>query len=191
MLWPIGWIFWSPASFLLAWFHCLSYLNVSVWWSLIACPEGHGATRWCQVSYYWRWCRFGSVCQMWMGCEIWYLWRRTVHNIPFIWVPQRCTRFEAALLVAEDGEWYYWLCCMVLNCQQGKYEHQKLGGLLHRLDIPEWKWKRITMYFVFWLPQTLRKFGSTTWARLAIAIWCRSFTSLQRALTLLIAVTLN
>jgi len=47
---------------------------------------------------------------------------------------------------------------MMLKCQQGKYEHQKLGGLLHRLDIPEWKWKRITMDFVVTLPRTLRKF---------------------------------
>nr|XP_018627830.1 uncharacterized mitochondrial protein AtMg00860-like [Nicotiana tomentosiformis] len=32
-----------------------------------------------------------------------------------------------------------------------KYEHQRLGGLLQRLDIPKWKWERITMDFVIGL----------------------------------------
>jgi len=45
-----------------------------------------------------------------------------------------------------------------LNCQQVKYEHQRPRGLLQRLEIPEWKWERITMDFVVRLPRTLRKF---------------------------------
>ena len=28
-----------------------------------------------------------------------------------------------------------------LNCQQVKYEHQRPGGLLQQMDIPEWKWE--------------------------------------------------
>ena len=34
------------------------------------------------------------------------------------------------------------------NCQQVKYEHQRPGGTLQRMPIPEWKWERIAMDFV-------------------------------------------
>ena len=47
-----------------------------------------------------------------------------------------------------------------LNCQQVKYEHQRPGGLLQKLEIPEWKWGRITMDFVVGLPWTQRKFDA-------------------------------
>lgn len=40
----------------------------------------------------------------------------------------------------------YVLKCMV--CQQVKARHQKPAGLLNPLDIPEWKWKNITMDYV-------------------------------------------
>ncbi|XP_070008247.1 uncharacterized protein [Nicotiana sylvestris] len=39
-----------------------------------------------------------------------------------------------------------------------KYEHQRPGGLLQKIDIPEWKWERITIDFVVDLPQTLMIF---------------------------------
>ncbi|XP_070017083.1 uncharacterized protein [Nicotiana sylvestris] len=39
-----------------------------------------------------------------------------------------------------------------------KYEHQRQGGLLQKLEIPEWKWERITMDYVVGLPRTQRKF---------------------------------
>nr|XP_033514048.1 uncharacterized protein LOC117278694 [Nicotiana tomentosiformis] len=45
-----------------------------------------------------------------------------------------------------------------LNYQQVKYEHQRPSGLLHRLEIPEWKWECITLYFVAVFPQTMRRF---------------------------------
>ncbi|XP_069148581.1 uncharacterized protein [Solanum lycopersicum] len=41
------------------------------------------------------------------------------------------------------------------NCQQVKYEHQRPGGRLQRMPIPEWKWERIAMDFVVGLPKTL------------------------------------
>ena len=46
------------------------------------------------------------------------------------------------------------------NCQQVKYEHQRPGGTLQRMPIPEWKWERIAMDFVVGLPKTLGKFDS-------------------------------
>jgi len=41
-----------------------------------------------------------------------------------------------------------------------KYEHQRSGDLLQRLEILEWKWDRITMDIVVGLPQTLKKFDA-------------------------------
>ena len=48
--------------------------------------------------------------------------------------------------------------CMV--CQKMKAEHQVPSGLLQPIRIPEWKWDRITMYFVVGLPLIGRKHGS-------------------------------
>ncbi|XP_070016984.1 uncharacterized protein [Nicotiana sylvestris] len=41
-----------------------------------------------------------------------------------------------------------------------KYEHQQPGGLLHKLEIPEWKCERITMDFVVGLQRTQQKFDA-------------------------------
>ena len=43
-----------------------------------------------------------------------------------------------------------------LQCQQVKAEHQKSGGLLQPLPIPEWKWEHVTIDFVVGLPRTSR-----------------------------------
>ena len=48
--------------------------------------------------------------------------------------------------------------CLV--CQQVKAEHQKPAGLFQRIDIPEWKWERITMDFVTGLPKTSKGYDS-------------------------------
>ncbi|CAN4099518.1 unnamed protein product [Withania somnifera] len=45
---------------------------------------------------------------------------------------------------------------LCLNCQRVKSEHRGPGGLMQRLPIPEWKWERITMDFVYGLPRTRR-----------------------------------
>ena len=46
------------------------------------------------------------------------------------------------------------------NCQQVKYEHQRPGGMLQRMPIPEWKWERIAMDLVVGLPKTMGKYDS-------------------------------
>ena len=49
-----------------------------------------------------------------------------------------------------------------LTCQQVKAEHQRPTGLLHLLEIVEWKWEHITMEFVTHLPRTSQK-HDTVW----------------------------
>ncbi|GKA02721.1 putative nucleotidyltransferase, ribonuclease H [Tanacetum coccineum] len=44
-----------------------------------------------------------------------------------------------------------------LTCQQVKIEHQRASGLLQPLDIPTWKWEKISMDFVTGLPRTFKK----------------------------------
>ena len=53
----------------------------------------------------------------------------------------------------------------VVRCatfQLVKVEHQRPGGTLQPLDIPEWKWEHISMDFVTGLPCTMRK-NNTVW----------------------------
>jgi transposase InsO family protein len=45
-------------------------------------------------------------------------------------------------------------------CQQVKAEHQKPTGLLHPLQIPEWKWDEIGMDFITGLPKTSTRYDS-------------------------------
>ncbi|GJR93339.1 putative reverse transcriptase domain-containing protein [Tanacetum coccineum] len=47
-----------------------------------------------------------------------------------------------------------------LTCAKVKAEHQWPSGLLVKLDIPEWKWEKITMDFVTKLPKTAAGFDS-------------------------------
>ncbi|WVY99024.1 hypothetical protein V8G54_031175 [Vigna mungo] len=44
--------------------------------------------------------------------------------------------------------------CLV--CQKVKIEHQRPGGMLQQLDIPQWKWDSISMDFVTHLPRSSR-----------------------------------
>ncbi|XP_058756175.1 uncharacterized protein LOC131629402 [Vicia villosa] len=43
-----------------------------------------------------------------------------------------------------------------LTCQKLKVKHQKPGGLMQLLEVPEWKWDSISMDFVTGLPNTSR-----------------------------------
>ena len=47
-----------------------------------------------------------------------------------------------------------------LVCQKVKAEHQVPSRLLQPIRIPKWKWNRITMDFLVWLPLTERKHDS-------------------------------
>ncbi|XP_070003336.1 uncharacterized protein [Nicotiana sylvestris] len=47
-----------------------------------------------------------------------------------------------------------------LTCQQVKAMHQRPARLLQQIEIPEWKWDRITMDFIIGLPRTLRCYDS-------------------------------
>ena len=47
-----------------------------------------------------------------------------------------------------------------LTCQQVKAENQRPGGTLQSLDVPEWKWDKITMDLVTGLPRTTKGFDS-------------------------------
>ena len=49
-----------------------------------------------------------------------------------------------------------------LTYQQVKIEHQKSGGMMQQMEIPQWKWKEITMDFVVGLPKT-RKQHDAIW----------------------------
>src|SRR6266487_2394414 len=70
----------------------------------------------------------------------------------------------------EDMKKVYWWVNMksdiaqyvqsCLVCQQVKAEHQKPGGLLRPLEIPQWKWEMITMDFVTGLPVVRGGFDS-------------------------------
>jgi RNase H-like domain found in reverse transcriptase/Reverse transcriptase (RNA-dependent DNA polymerase)/Retroviral aspartyl protease/Integrase zinc binding domain/Retrotransposon gag protein len=42
-----------------------------------------------------------------------------------------------------------------LTCQKVKIEHQRPGGLLQSIEVPQWKWDSISMDFVVGLPLTL------------------------------------
>ncbi|KAI3707652.1 hypothetical protein L6452_26279 [Arctium lappa] len=49
-----------------------------------------------------------------------------------------------------------------VTCSQVKAEHQRPYGSLQSLEIPEWKWDKVTMDFVTKLPRTLRG-NNTIW----------------------------
>ena len=47
-----------------------------------------------------------------------------------------------------------------LTCQRVKAEHQRPGGVLQPIQIPEWKWEDISMDFIVGLPRTTNGFDA-------------------------------
>nr|KYP64120.1 Transposon Ty3-I Gag-Pol polyprotein [Cajanus cajan] len=62
-------------------------------------------------------------------------------------------KFRYLNLYVEDIAEYV---ATYLTCQKAKVEHQKPGGLLQMMEIPEWKWDSITMDFIIGLPRSAR-----------------------------------
>nr|GEZ95938.1 putative reverse transcriptase domain-containing protein [Tanacetum cinerariifolium] len=90
-------------------------------------------------------------------------------------VPNDDTLREALLTEARSSSFshFWWsgmkrdVATFVSRCligQQVKIEHQQASGLLQPLDIPVWKWDKISMDFVTGLPWTQRRHD---------AIWVR------------------
>jgi hypothetical protein len=46
------------------------------------------------------------------------------------------------------------------SCRRIKAEHQRPAGLLQLLQIPQWKWDEISMYFIVRLPRTRAGYDS-------------------------------
>jgi hypothetical protein len=57
----------------------------------------------------------------------------------------------------RDVAEYFALCD---TCQRVKAEHQWPAGLLQPLQVPEWKWEEIAMYFIVGLPRTQSGYNS-------------------------------
>ena len=57
----------------------------------------------------------------------------------------------------KDVAWFVERC---LTCRMVKAEHQRPHGKLQPLEIPMWKWERITMDFVTKLPKTAKGFDA-------------------------------
>ncbi|GKC70029.1 putative reverse transcriptase domain-containing protein [Tanacetum coccineum] len=75
----------------------------------------------------------------------------------------RCIKNQSWLPLFESKKYYWWPNMKViitvyvgkcLTCSRVKVECQKPSGLLIQLEIPTWKWERITMDFVTKLPRT-------------------------------------
>ena len=46
------------------------------------------------------------------------------------------------------------------NCQQVKVEHQKLGRILHKIQVHTWMWEDINMDFMVGFPQKQNQYDS-------------------------------
>jgi len=68
-------------------------------------------------------------------------------------VKQRCIKTQRNVLVVCDEKTFveFVACCLV--CQKLKVEHEKPYGELQSLDVSEWKWESISIYFVIDLPK--------------------------------------
>jgi len=67
--------------------------------------------------------------------------------------------------------------CLV--CQKAKIEHQRLGGTLQPLDVPQWKWDSISMDFVTHLPR-LTKGHDSVWVIVDRLTKCAHFLPMNQ-----------
>ena len=87
----------------------------------------------------------------------------TVHNTSYVMYPGTTKMYR-------DLKKHFWWPRMkrdmveyvarCLTCQQVKVEHQRPGGMLQPLEIPEWKWEEVTMDFVSGLPKSSEDYDS-------------------------------
>ncbi|GJW60902.1 putative reverse transcriptase domain-containing protein [Tanacetum coccineum] len=76
------------------------------------------------------------------------LWRHYLYGT-------KCTaNVVADALSMKDKEPIRVRALVCLTCAKVKAEHQRPSGLLQQLEIPVWKWERITMDFIRKLPRT-------------------------------------
>nr|KYP63406.1 Retrotransposable element Tf2 [Cajanus cajan] len=66
-----------------------------------------------------------------------------------------------------------------LTCQKAKIEHQRPGGFLQLMEIPEWKWDSVTMDFVVGLPRTARN-SDTIWVIVDRLTKCAHFLPVNK-----------
>jgi len=71
--------------------------------------------------------------------------------------------------------------CLV--CQKAKIEHQRPGGTLEPLNIPQWKWDNISMDFVIHLPRSMRGHDSI-WVILDRLTKCAHFLPINQKMSL-------
>jgi len=75
----------------------------------------------------------------------------------------------------------YIASCLV--CQKAKIEHQRPGGMLEPLDIPQWKWDNISMDFVIHLPRSVRGHDSI-WVIVDRLTKCANFLPINQKMSL-------
>ena len=86
-------------------------------------------------------------------------WRNLIApDIPFIWVPQRCTVIWERYI--GGVAWRKSMQNLLLSVQiakQVKVDHQRPGGLALNIKLLEWKWGMINMDFIIGLPNSRRQ----------------------------------
>ena len=70
-----------------------------------------------------------------------------------------------------------------LTCQQVKAEHQRPGGELQPIQIPEWKWDDISMDFIVGLPRTSNGYD-TIWVIVDRLTKSAHFLPIKKTITL-------
>jgi len=75
----------------------------------------------------------------------------------------------------------YVASCLV--CQKAKIKHQRPGGTLEPLEIPQWKWDNISMNFVTHLPRSVRG-NDSIWVIVDRMTKCAHFLPINQKMSL-------